>query len=392
MSPAARLINAAGTLTRLSGAPLAPGVLEAMIAAERFAVDMVELHADAGARIAGATGAESGLVTAGASAGLLLAAAACLARDDVARMNALPRTGPLREIVVARSQRNGYDHALRTAGARLVEVGLPDPAAGAGTRDAEPWEYAAALGPRSAALLFVARPGNHDALAEVAAVARAHAVPIIVDAAAELPPAANLRRFLADGADLVVFSGGKLLGGPAGTGMLAGRRDLVASAALQCLDLDLPISEFSPPAGFIDMSRYRGLPRHGVGRAAKLGKHEIAGLMAALDHFLSVSDAQRHAHWLSVCDRIADALPEPRIRVVNRDNPDRIPLLEIDFSSPAKACEMDCRLRTLSPPVHLAKTPRAPSSLVLNPVCLRNEDIAVVRTALRAVLPRPWDT
>jgi L-seryl-tRNA(Ser) seleniumtransferase len=380
-----RIVNAAGTLTRLSGAPLAPGVAEAMAEAEAQAVDMVQLHAHASARIAAATGAESGLATSGAAAGLLLAAAACLARDDVARMNALPRTGPRREIVLARSHRNGYDHALRTAGARLVEVGLPDPVAGAGVRDVEPWDYAAALGPRSAAVHFTARPGNRALLPEVVAVAREAGVPVIVDAAAELPPAANLRRFIAEGADLVVFSGGKVMGGPAGSGLLAGRRDLIASAALQCLDLDLPLQQFAPPPAFIDLSRLRGLPRHGVGRAAKLGKGELAGLLAALEHFASEPDAARHARWLAVCRELSDEVPG-RGEILHEEETDRVPLLRFAFADPEAAASADAALRARPLPVHLRGAPEDPAALLVHPVSLRPAELPLLAEALRAVL------
>jgi L-seryl-tRNA(Ser) seleniumtransferase len=61
---------------------------------------------------------------------------------------------------------------------------------------------------------------------------------VLVDAAAELPPLENLRRFLAEGADLVAFSGGKSIGGPQGSGILRGRRDLISAALLQQLDFD----------------------------------------------------------------------------------------------------------------------------------------------------------
>lgn len=386
MSLPGRIINAAGTLTRLSGAPLAPGVLEAMAEAEATSVDMVELHAHAGARIAAATGAESGLATAGASAGLLLAAAACLARDDIARMNALPAGRGLREIVVARSHRNGYDHALRTAGARLVEVGLPDPTAGAGVRDAEPWEYRAAVGTRTAGFLFTATRGNCDMLPAVVAAARDVGAPVIVDAAAELPPAANLRRFVADGADLVSFSGGKVLGGPAGSGFLAGRRDLIASAALQCLDLDVTAEAFSPPAAFIDLARYPGLPRHGVGRAAKLGKHEIAGLMAALDQFLSEDDSDRHARWLDTLQLVAKALPRGRATLVHDADPWSVPLVCLTFPEACDAHGLDRALRARTPPVHLGMDPRNARALLINPLGLRATDLAPLIDALAECL------
>lgn len=381
-----QIINAAGTLTRLSAGPLAPGVLDAMEAADAVSVDMAALHAHAGARIAAATGAESGLATSGAAAGLLLAAASCLARDDVARMNALPRTGRLREIVIARSHRNSYDHALRMAGARLVEVGLPDPAAGAGVRDVEPWEYAAALGPRSAAVAFTATRANAGDLPGVVTAAHAAGVPVIVDAAAELPPAANLRRFIADGADLVTFSGGKVLGGPAGTGLLAGRRDLIASAALQCLDLDVRLADFAPPPDFIDLTRFAGLPRHGVGRAAKLGKHEIAGLLAALDHFLAETDALRHARWLAVCGDLAEALPAARTALLHAADTGRIPLLRLGFADAHAARKADQVLRAREVPVHLGTDPGDPAALLLNPVCLRSADIDQLKEALAGAI------
>lgn len=386
MTLAGRIINGAGTLTRLSGAPLAPGVMEAMAQAETSHVDMMQFHAHAGARVAAATGAASGLVTAGASAGLMLAAAACLARDDVARMNALPRTGTLRDIIVARSHRNGYDHALRIAGARLVEVGLPDPTAGAGVRDVEPWEFDAAIGRRTAAVLFTATQGNRDLLPRVVQAAHARDVPVIVDAAAELPPASNLRRFISDGADLVAFSGGKILGGPAGTGLLAGRRDLIASAALQCLDLDVPLEDFAPPPEFIDMTRYAGLPRHGVGRSAKLGKHEIAGLLAALDHFLSQSDADRHARWLEVSQKVADALPANRSTIPHKVNTDAIPVLRVVFDSAELATAAGRALRNRAVPVHLRVNPSDPCALFVNPACLRDNDVAQLINALQDVV------
>ncbi len=122
-----RVINAAGTLTRLGGALMDHEVTAAMAAAAGSHVPMDRLHAAVGRRIATLTGAEAALVTCGAAAGLTLAAAACLCGHDRAKMDRLPDTaGMPNEIVIARSHRNGYDHALRAAGARLVEVGLAE--------------------------------------------------------------------------------------------------------------------------------------------------------------------------------------------------------------------------------------------------------------------------
>src|ERR1041384_3819460 len=136
------------------------------------------------------------------------------------------------EGVMVRSQRNQYDHAIRSAGVHIVEVGLPDRVAGAGIRDAEPWEIAAAVTEHTAAIVYVANASARPTIEEVARVANSKHLTLLVDAAAQLPPAANLRRFLAAGADLVAFSGGKAIGGPQGSGILCGGRGLIMCAGI----------------------------------------------------------------------------------------------------------------------------------------------------------------
>ena len=157
-------------------------------------------RASASAIISEVTGAEAGYVTAGAAAGLTLGAAACLAGLDLARMERLPDTDGLpNEIVVCREQRNGYDHALRAAGARLVEVGMNEHVAGAGVRRTETWEIEAAITDRTVAVAYAASPDSQPPLEEVAAACQRHGVPLIVDAAgaatAGEQPAALRRRW-----------------------------------------------------------------------------------------------------------------------------------------------------------------------------------------------------
>ncbi|WP_170844704.1 aminotransferase class V-fold PLP-dependent enzyme [Aliiruegeria lutimaris] len=381
------IINAAGPLTRLSGSPLAPGVLEAMAKADTVSADMFEVQAHASRAIAAATGAEAGIVTSGASGGLLLSAAACLAKFDVARMNALPEPGERSEVVVARGQRNGYDHALRAAGARLVEIGLPEALAGAGIRDAEPWEFQSAIGPRTAAILYVQSERARPALPAVAEIARRHGLPLIVDAAAELPPAANLRRFIAEGADLVVYSGGKVLGGPAGTGILCGSRDLVASAAMQMLDMDVEWSAWNPPAGFIDKAKLAGLPRQGIGRCCKVGKNEIFGLLAALEHFLAEGDAARHGRWLSICRQIEGGFAPASgcaVSIEGAQKTDAIPVLVLACADAEQATLRRAILAAQDEPVHTAIDPFRPHCLIVNPVCLRAGEVPRLIAALSA--------
>jgi len=141
-----RRINAAGTLTRLGGSLMDPEVLQAMVDAAGASVDIAELQSAASRAIATATGAQAGIVTSGASAALTLATAACLARWDVARMAALPDTASMpNRVLMARSHRNSYDHAVRAAGARIVDIGYNDRGTGAGIRGLEAWEITAAI-------------------------------------------------------------------------------------------------------------------------------------------------------------------------------------------------------------------------------------------------------
>ena len=244
------IVNAKGPATRVGGGLMDEAVASAMAQATRRCVDMVTLQSRSSEIIAEITGAEAGYVTSGAAAGLLLGTAACVTGLDPAKMNRLPDTAGMRdEAVVVRSQRNLYDHAVRAAGVRLVEVGLADRYAGAGVRDAEPWEIGDAIGERTACVYYVAQPQSRPSLPAVVEVAHAAGVPVLVDAAAQLPPRSNLRRFVEQGADLVAFSGGKAIGGPQGAGVLCGRRELVAAAALQQLDQDLLPEQWAPPPG-----------------------------------------------------------------------------------------------------------------------------------------------
>ena len=146
------VINAAGPVTRLSGAPLHPEVAAAMAEAAQHCVRIEDLQAAAGQYLAEVTGAEAGYVVAGAAAGLALAAAACIAGLDVAAMDRLPdTTGLPDEIVVQRAHLTAYTHALRVAGARLVEVGyLGYPGQGI----TWPWQVEAAINERTAALAW----------------------------------------------------------------------------------------------------------------------------------------------------------------------------------------------------------------------------------------------
>ncbi len=384
-----RRINAAGTLTRLGGSLMASEVLDAMREAASHSVDIAELQTAASARIAQATGAQAGIVTSGASAALTLATAACLARWDVARMAVLPDTSAMpNQVLMARTQRNSYDHAIRVAGGHIVDIGHNDRGTGAGIRGLEAWEIEAAINPQTVAFVFVANAASMDLLPMVVATVHAHQLPVIVDAAAQLPPRDNLRRFIDAGADLVLFSGGKAIGGPQASGILAGRRELIGSALVQMMDMDVHPQTWSA-SPLIDRDALRGIPHHGIGRGFKVGKEEIAGLLVALERFVqrdeSAFAARLRERLTAMADALSDAAPMLQTQMA-ADAP--IPTLELQVAG-GRAQALSRALQHGEPPVHLGEGRMADGILTLNPQTVREDDdatlVACLRTACQSI-------
>jgi L-seryl-tRNA(Ser) seleniumtransferase len=345
-------------------------------------VDMAELQAGASRLIARLTGAQAGIVTSGAAAAILLGAAACLTGLDSARMNRLPEVADgRREFLVLRSQRNTYDRGLTIAGGRIVEIGMPDRLSGSGVRDAAAWEIAAAVGPATAGIYYLVQGDAALGLPEVAAVARGHGLPLIVDAAAALPPSANLRRLLAEGADLVAFSGGKAIGGPPASGILCGRADLVGSALIQTLDLDIDPAAWRPPASFSVLEGVP-LPHHGIGRACKAGKQEVIGLMVAIERFAAESDAERQQRWTAFLEGIATAAGEPAgltLRIMADPGWPELPALAVTSGDPRR---LIAGLAAGEPAIAAR---RHANLVLLSPLALAREDAMAIGQRLRTL-------
>ncbi len=379
------IINAAGTLTRLSGPALDPEVTAAMAEAATRCVRLDELHTAAGRKLAEATRAEAALVTSGAAAGLTLSAAACMARFDLAVMDRLPDTRSVaNEIIVPRSHRNGYDHCLRAAGARLVEVGLAER-----TRDPQAWEIEAAIGPQTCAVAYFAgfSPLRFDTVVEVA---HRHDLPVIVDASSALPPRANLHNFVSAGADLVCFSGGKAIRGPQASGILCGRRDLVCSAALQTWDLDVLGLLWRPPEWLIDPEiARRGVPNHGIGRGFKVGKEQIVGLLVALQGFLNTDEAQEREALNRTAKQIAhelSGLPGLAVTLSAGSQGWQVVQLDVDTQvASMSALELVARLEQLSPPVCVMQGEAERGRAGIDPFCLLPGEAQQVVAAIRKV-------
>ena len=279
-------------------------------------------------------------------------------------------------------------------------------------RDTEAWEIESAIGESTAGILYLAGAEARPSLTAVARVAHAAGIPVLVDAAAELPPAHNLRRFIDEGADLVAFSGGKTLGGPTASGILCGRKDLIAAALLQQLDLDYVSDDWQPPARLIDRTALPGVPRHGIGRSCKVGKEQIVGLITALDRFLAEGDEARNARLARVIEAVhaaLSALPQLQLQRTVDAGHGNLPLLDVRLAPPAARTaagstartsrtaapaiplstpQLAARLREAHPAVHVDSTRADRGVLTLVPTCLTPADATPIADAFRAALAR----
>ena len=267
------VINADATQTALGGSIMRPAVVEAMAEASRHFVDMRALQRAVGARIAGLTRNEDALVTSGATSGLFLTVAGLLKLKDPALFACLPEDVPrLHRVIVFRYQYSPFITAIREAGVRLVELGPARKLYGGEASD-----LSRELDQGALAVVWIPRgedsmPGGPATYERIAKVCRERDVPLIVDAAAQLPPSENLWRFTEQGATAAIFSGGKDLRGPSSTGLVVGRKYL--------------------------MEACRGIvsPNLGIGRLCKVDKEEMVGLMVAVEEYLSQDHAAR-SEW-----------------------------------------------------------------------------------------------
>ena len=359
------IINAAGSITRLGGSRTRPETLELMSRAARVMVNIDDLNRAAGKELARITGAEAGFVCCGAAGGLVLQAAAVIAGSDPVKMRQLPDTDGLKnEIVIHTMHRFPYDQAYRAAGARWVEFG--------DYLFAHPWQLEGAINERTAAVAYLAAPFSSNKvlpLERVCEIAHANDVPVIVDAASMLPPRSNLYRYLGAGADMVVYSGGKGIRGPQGSGILVGRADLIEAAAAQ-----------ANPAQFL-------------GRGMKVAKEEVIGLVASLAAFVGEDEAAEMEAYRALVQPVVDALVElPGFQVTLEH--DRInyllPQAAIRFTDDWRGPSRDAVLASLeqgTPQIYL-QTLAGPHELAVDPLNLTEEEVQTVIRRLREELTR----
>lgn len=343
-----RIINAAASLTSLGGSIMHPSVVEAMTEASRSFVDMHELQGAVGKEIAKLTRNEAAWVTAGGSAAITLTLLAARTGTDEVSIARLPNHSTLKgEVVMLTAHRNPYDEAVKLAGCTLVTAG--------NIKQTLPGEFEAALSDQTAAILYLAGPSFERGslpLPQVVSIAGQYGIPVIVDAAAQVPPKENFWYFTEElGADAAIFSGGKQLGGPQSTGLVVGKQQLIEAVKLN-----------APPN-----QRYA--------RALKVGKEEIIGLYRALRNFFEQDHAVRYEELFALCRQWQSVVAEQsgfsaEILALNVSGA-AWPRLKITLPS-GNAAEVKAQLWSLEPKIAVHSD--SPHALYLEPEHLAEEE------------------
>ncbi|MBM3958662.1 MAG: aminotransferase class V-fold PLP-dependent enzyme [SAR202 cluster bacterium] len=367
-----KFINATCHHTIIGGTLIPEVSLDAMRSAAAFHVDMMELERAAGRVIAHYTHAEDGYVTSGCAAAMLVGTAAILTGTDIARMYRLPDTTGMKSLCIAkRFPRKkspegveyadpGYAMAVQTAGVKFVEVGDGSVVTRA--------QYEAAFSDEVALVYWVGYGPKGDLpVKEVISIAHAHHVPVLIDCSNYLPPKESLYRFIDQGADLVCFSGGKGIQGPQGSGILAGRADLIKAVSMQTA------------------------PEHGIGRVCKVSKEEIVGLISSLMWWAEQDDEERMLEQHGKARRLADlarAIPGASTEVADFDSSQR-PFPTVHFKAPAarkmNAQALLTELRAGDPPIAAMNHPSDPMAIRLDVRLCSDQEIEAIARRLAEI-------
>ncbi len=360
------VINVSGTMTALGSSSVPPEVIEAMADVLPRFVDMVRLQQQACRVIRRVIGAEAGCVTSCAAAGIAISVAACMTGADLAKVEQLPDTTGLKnEVIIQKGHVVWFGASVpqmvRLTGAKVVEIG---DATRAGT-----YQLEGAINENTAAALYVV--SHHTvqygliSLEEFCRIAHAHGIPVIVDAASE----SNMSSFLERGADLVCFSGHKFLAGPT-SGIVAGRKDLVEA----CL-----------------FHQY-----HGIGRAMKVGKEGIVGVMAALERWERLDHKAVQAEQERIIDKFVEGLKDiPGLAVTVEPDPTGNPIRRVKVKVDPEvvgltAFEVSAELAAGDPPIIVRDHHVIDEGFFfLDPCNVTVEQAEIVAEAIRRILDLP---
>lgn len=352
------LINGFGTVSKIGGSVMAPEVLHAMTEVSKHYVEINALHKAAGRYIAKLLESEDCCITCGAAAGIALATAACIARNDPVKRLQLPNTeGMKNEVLMLKCHRILYDQALLLSGAKVVEIGA--------TSFAMPEQVEAAINEKTAMFFYASENENMRGsveLSKLIPILKKKDIPVLVDAAAELPPQSNISKYQKMGADLVVFSGGKELRGPQSSGLILGRKDLVEAC------------------------RESSSPNYSIARSMKIDKETIAGIMRAVELFLEKDYEKIYETWTAMSVSMADEIEKCGKAIVRTGYPQEAGIQPANilrvYIKPKHMTSQELydRLLSLDPQIY---TDIRGGEIVINPQCLNEDESKLVAEAVR---------
>ncbi|MGH9631184.1 MAG: selenocysteine synthase [Bryobacteraceae bacterium] len=349
------VINGMGVVTVLGGSIMPPEVVRAMDDASRSFVQLPELQRKAGARIAELLRVPAAMITCGAASSITVATAACVARGEPGKLRRLPDTAGMRnEVIQQKTHRSGYEAQIGLVGAKVITVETLE-------------ELHSAINDRTAMLFFLnkADPLGKIGRAEWVRIGKERGVPTFNDAASDATPKENLWKYVHEGFDLVTFSGGKALRGPQCSGLLLGRNDLI-EAALPCMS-----------------------PSGGIGRGMKVGKEEMAGLVAAVERYLEVDHEaefreldNRVSHIIETLSPIKGLTLERHIPVIANE----VPHAMITWEEPAlRITAQEAVKKLIEGEPSIAVLQQGPGKLLVSVWMMRSDEHRIVAKRLRQI-------
>lgn len=267
-------INAACVCTSLTASLMPPEVTQAIVKGAEEFVLLNDVLDKVGARIAALCHAEAATVTAGCWSALVQGLAGVMTGMDRQKVMQLPNVEGMRsEVIMQRSHATGYHQALTNTGASIVLVE---------TRE----EVEAAINEKTAMLWFLNRELSKGKLnyQQWVELGKKHRIPTMIDIASDAHPVDNLWKFNDMGFDLVAISGGKAMRGPQSTGILMGRKELIAA------------------------SRLSAPPNSGICRGHKVNKEEILAMYVALERHLQIDHEKEWKMWEGWMTVIVEAI------------------------------------------------------------------------------------
>jgi uncharacterized pyridoxal phosphate-dependent enzyme len=351
-------INASGTYTAMTASLMPPEVMDAINYASKHYVMLDELHDKVGERIAKLARCEAAMVTSGAASALTLGTAAVLTGTDRQKIVDLPNLASMKsEVIIQKSHRFGYDHAVRNCGVKLVEVESRE-------------DLERAINPQTAMMIFYNANNFVGKIRdeEFAQLGKKHGIPTFNDAAADVPPLENLWRYTSMGFDLVTFSGGKGIRGPQSAGLLLGRKDLIAAARLN-----------APPNG------------NTIGRGMKVNKEEMLGMLVALELYVEKDHEKEKREFEKRAETIrgaAAAVPGVKAEVFVPEVANHVPHVRISSEQGNKAWAERIVNAMLDGEPSIAIRSEGPA-LVIGIWMMRQGEDKIVAKRLRQVLEKP---